>query len=184
MNIENEYFLASFQNKTISKKVLIGGPWIIFGQYLTVQLWIVAFNLVQPYSSIVMTWIRLPGLPGYMYKRNILKEIGGTIGKVAKLDLNTDSRIRGHFARLAVYVNLDKPLISQIQINGTLQKVKYEFLRIVCFGCGKYNHLKDVCLNRGSKTSVENKMQPLGLSSVATSVIYEGSGEEGGSYGP
>ncbi|MBA0876156.1 hypothetical protein Goshw_028075 [Gossypium schwendimanii] len=103
-----------------------------------------------------MTWIRLPGLPGYMYKRNILKEIEGTIGKVAKLDLNTDSRIRGHFAQLAVYVNLDKP----------------------------YKHLKDVCLNRGSKTSVENKMQPLGLSSVATSMIDEGLGEEGGSYGP
>ncbi|MBA0672833.1 hypothetical protein Goklo_007360 [Gossypium klotzschianum] len=96
-----------------------------------------------------MTWIRLLGLPGYMYKRNILKEIGGTIGKVAKLNLNTDSRIRGHFARLAMY-----------------------------------KHLKYVCLNRGSKTSVENKMQPLVLSSVATSVIDEGSGEEGGSYGP
>lgn len=28
-----------------------------------------------------MAWIRLPGLPGYFYRRKILKDIGGMIGK-------------------------------------------------------------------------------------------------------
>ncbi|MBA0868154.1 hypothetical protein Goshw_009629, partial [Gossypium schwendimanii] len=36
------------------------------------------------------------------------------IGKVAKLDFNTHKRLRGQFARMAIFVNLDKPLISQI----------------------------------------------------------------------
>ncbi|MBA0575251.1 hypothetical protein Golob_025366 [Gossypium lobatum] len=36
--------------------------------------------------------IGLPGLQSYMYKRKILVEIGGMIGNVAKLDMNTDNR--------------------------------------------------------------------------------------------
>ncbi|MBA0584034.1 hypothetical protein Gorai_014868 [Gossypium raimondii] len=39
-----------------------------------------------------------PLLPGYMYKKKILWEIGGMVGKVGKLDFNTDSRTRGRCA--------------------------------------------------------------------------------------
>ncbi|MBA0853993.1 hypothetical protein Goshw_024710 [Gossypium schwendimanii] len=77
--------------------------------------------------------IHLPGIPRYMYKRKILWEIGGMVGKVAKLDFNTDIRVRGRFARMAIYVNLDKPLVSQVLINGVLQRIEYEYLPIVCF---------------------------------------------------
>ncbi|KAK5845613.1 hypothetical protein PVK06_001807 [Gossypium arboreum] len=45
----------------------------------------------RTYSSVVKVWSRLPGLPGFLYKRRILEEIGGMIGKVAKLDFNTYS---------------------------------------------------------------------------------------------
>ncbi|MBA0607722.1 hypothetical protein Godav_019987 [Gossypium davidsonii] len=38
--------------------------------------------------------IRLLGLPGYLYKRKILVEIRGMVGKVTKLDMNTDNRAR------------------------------------------------------------------------------------------
>ncbi|MBA0679658.1 hypothetical protein Goari_011415 [Gossypium aridum] len=72
-------------------------------------------------------------IPGYMYKRKILWEIGGMVGKVAKLDFNIDNRVRGRFARMAIYVNLDKPLVSQVLINGVLQRIEYEYLPIVCF---------------------------------------------------
>ncbi|MBA0700617.1 hypothetical protein Goari_022896 [Gossypium aridum] len=44
------------------------------------------------------------------------------VGKVVKLDMNTDSRTRGRFARLAVYVDLEKPLVSHILINGRNEK--------------------------------------------------------------
>ncbi|MBA0610302.1 hypothetical protein Godav_011168, partial [Gossypium davidsonii] len=38
-------------------------------------------------------------------------------GKVVNLDFNTDNRNRGRFARLVVYVNLDKPLVLQVFVN-------------------------------------------------------------------
>ncbi|MBA0843807.1 hypothetical protein Goarm_000966 [Gossypium armourianum] len=45
----------STSNSKDYEKVLSQGPWIIYGQYLTVQPWTMEFNHVQPYPSIVMT---------------------------------------------------------------------------------------------------------------------------------
>ncbi|MBA0849510.1 hypothetical protein Goshw_016955 [Gossypium schwendimanii] len=38
----------------------------------------------------------------------------GMIGKVAKFDFNTDNSVRGRFARIAVFINLDRDLITQV----------------------------------------------------------------------
>ncbi|KAH1092167.1 hypothetical protein J1N35_019424 [Gossypium stocksii] len=66
--------------------------------------------------------IRLRGLLGYLYKLKFLLEIRGLIGRVAKLDMNIDNKVRRHFARMAVYVNIDKPLVSQVLIDGKIKK--------------------------------------------------------------
>ncbi|KAK8289993.1 hypothetical protein V6Z12_D07G230300 [Gossypium hirsutum] len=121
MDIENGYFLVKFQNKLDCEKALSEGPWIIFGQYLTVQPWSLAFDPTQAYPNVVMAWIRFPGLPGYLYNHKIITVIGEMVGKVVKLDMNTDNRTRGRFAKLAVYINLEKPLVSHILINGRKQ---------------------------------------------------------------
>ncbi|MBA0590294.1 hypothetical protein Gorai_019007 [Gossypium raimondii] len=118
-----------------------------YEKVLIVQPWTTDSNSMQPYSNVVKARIRLPGLPGFLYKRRILKEIGGMIGKISKIDFNTDSRMRGKFARMTVHVNFDKPLTSQVLINDTLQWVEFESLPLICFGCGRYDHLKDVCPN-------------------------------------
>ncbi|MBA0697525.1 hypothetical protein Goari_021063 [Gossypium aridum] len=94
-------------------------------------------------------------LEGYMYKRKILVEIGGLVGKVTKLDMNTDNNVRGRFARMDVYVTLDRPLVSQVLINGKIQRVEYEFLL---------------------------KLFPLWKAVVSMTV--EETSENGGSYGP
>ncbi|MBA0632585.1 hypothetical protein Godav_001294 [Gossypium davidsonii] len=86
-------------------------------QYLTVQPWSVDFNTSQPYLSLVMAWIRFPGLLGHMYKRQILWEIGGMVGKV-------------------------------VLINGVIQRVEYEYLTTMCFSCGHYGHIKELCPNK------------------------------------
>lgn len=134
--------------------------------------------------SVVMAWIRLPRLVCYMYKHKILMEIGGLEGKVAKLDLNTDNRTKGWFTQLAVYVNLDRPLVGQILINGKLQRVEYEFLPIVSFHCGKYWHLKEVCPSKivvhnfgKSQSSFETLLE-------VDNVTISDSKEIGKNYGP
>ncbi|MBA0857613.1 hypothetical protein Goshw_014641 [Gossypium schwendimanii] len=155
MDIENGYFLVKFQNKLDCEKALSEGPWTIFGQYLTVQPWTMTFDPTQAYLSIMMALIRFLALPSYLYNRKIITEIGELVGKVVKLDMNTDSRTRGQFARMAVYVNLEKPLVSQILINGRSQKVEYESLSIICFHCGRYGHMENICNFRIPDSTVE-----------------------------
>ncbi|KAH1057131.1 hypothetical protein J1N35_035196 [Gossypium stocksii] len=65
--------------------------------------------------------------------------------KVVKLDVQTDNKNRGRFARLAVYLNLDRPLISQMFVDGEILHVEYEGLSLLCFACGKYGHAKEIC---------------------------------------
>lgn len=100
-----------------------------------------------------MTWIRLLSLLGHLYKRKILGEIGSLVGRVAKLDLNTINRTKGRSARMVIYVNLDKPLVSQIRINGEIQKFIYESFPTICFKYGRYGHAKEVCT-----MAVENRL--------------------------
>ncbi|MBA0600060.1 hypothetical protein Gorai_006259 [Gossypium raimondii] len=77
------------------EKILSLGLWLIFGQYLIVQPWTIDFNPELPYPNTVLTWIRFPGLPSHLYKKEILWDIGGMVGKVTKLHFNTDSGARG-----------------------------------------------------------------------------------------
>ncbi|PPS18668.1 hypothetical protein GOBAR_AA01913 [Gossypium barbadense] len=87
------------------------------------------------------------GLPGYLYKRQIIEAIGGLIRKVVKLDLQTDNRTRGRFAYLVVFINFDKPLISQILVDVAVQRVEYEALPTICFSYKKYKYVNELCLS-------------------------------------
>lgn len=44
-----------------------------------------------------------------------------------------------------VELDLQKPLVSQFNLEGKIQKVEYENLPMICFGCGKFGHYKDAC---------------------------------------
>ncbi|PPD98674.1 hypothetical protein GOBAR_DD04303 [Gossypium barbadense] len=119
---ENGYYLENFQIIEDYEKVLTQGPWIIYRQYLTVQLWTKDFSPLQPYPSVVMAWIKLPGYRG--------------LCKAAKFDFKNDNRIKGRFAKMAVFINLDRPLVSWVLVNGEIQRVEYKALSTIYFYCG------------------------------------------------
>ncbi|MBA0694313.1 hypothetical protein Goari_004624 [Gossypium aridum] len=89
MDLENDFFLVRFQDENDYNKALVGGPWVIFGRYLTVRPWSPDFSIAQS---------------------GIESQIGQTVGLVVKLDVHMDCAHRGRFAQLAVYVYLRKPL--------------------------------------------------------------------------
>ncbi|KAI9085322.1 hypothetical protein K1719_032699 [Acacia pycnantha] len=57
----------------------------------------------------------------------------------------TESRGRGRYARIAVIIDLLKPLVPWILVDGKTYGVEYERLPHICFGCGKYGHTKEKC---------------------------------------
>ncbi|KAK9019640.1 hypothetical protein V6N11_054155 [Hibiscus sabdariffa] len=75
----------------------------------------------------------------------MIKAIGECIGPIIKIDYHKENGRRGRFARMAISLDLQKPLISKLLVNSRIQIVEHESLPTICFVCGKYGHVKDIC---------------------------------------
>ncbi|MBA0583364.1 hypothetical protein Gorai_014224, partial [Gossypium raimondii] len=89
--------------------------------------------------------VHILGFSGSLYKRSIVQENESLIGKVVKIDLQTDKGLRGQFAWFPVQVNLSKPLISKIWITSRIHRIEYESLPSICFQHGRFGHLREGC---------------------------------------
>ncbi|KAL4346268.1 hypothetical protein GQ457_17G013020 [Hibiscus cannabinus] len=155
IDLDNEYFLVRFAMEEDFHKVVAGGPWVIYGSYLTVQPWSRHFSTDEAYPSQIMVWVRLPKLAYRYYTKSLFRHIAAAIGKVVKIDYNTTEGKRGRFARLAIMVDLNKPLVSGIVIDGHMQDIEYEGLPAICYKCGRFGHSQDDCGGNGAVESVE-----------------------------
>ncbi|KAH9726006.1 DUF4283 domain-containing protein [Citrus sinensis] len=145
IDLENDLFLVRFKSEIDAQYALTQGPWTILGYYLTVQQWTPHFDSSNVNIENIVAWIRIPGMPLHYYHKRILRMIRNVVGKVIKIDYNTESARRGKFARIAVEISLNKPLCSQFFLDGKLQNIEYENLPIICFNCGIYGHKNDDC---------------------------------------
>ncbi|KAL4340767.1 hypothetical protein GQ457_08G017640 [Hibiscus cannabinus] len=103
------------------------------------------FRNKEEYPSQIMVWVRLPKLPYPYYTKSLFRYITAAIGKVVRIDYNTPKGKRGRFARLAIIVDLKKPLVSGIIIDGQRQYIEYKGLPEICFKCGLNGHSSDFC---------------------------------------
>lgn len=153
-DIENDYYLAKFESTVDYNNIISKGPWVIYDHYLTVQPWSTLFSIADIFPQNVVAWIQIPGLFDAFYKRSLLQEIRSLVGKVVKIDVQTDIGAHGQFARFAVQVNLTNPLVSKIRVAGKIHRVEYEYLPSICFYCGRFEHAKETCLY----SHIEQKM--------------------------
>ncbi|KAL4285489.1 hypothetical protein GQ457_16G010300 [Hibiscus cannabinus] len=119
IDLDNEYYLVRFTLEEDFQKVVKGGPWVIYGSYLMVQPWSRCFSTKEDHPSQIMA--------------------------VVRIDYKTTEGKRGHFARLAIMVDLHKPLVSYIIIDGYRQDIEYEGLPVICYKCGKFGHVQEAC---------------------------------------
>lgn len=124
------------------------------------QPWSSSFSTLENFSQNVVIWVRIPCLPGSFYKKSLLQEIRSMVGKIIKVDMQTDKGSRGQFARFAVQVDLSKPLVSKIRVASRLYRIEYESLPSICFQCGRFSHLKDVCPNAINEDELEGDDEP------------------------
>ncbi|XP_039039740.1 uncharacterized protein LOC120177795 [Hibiscus syriacus] len=135
VDLDNNYFLVRFTDEKDFNKVLTNGPWVIFDSHMTVQPWSRSFKTSEKYPSHVIVWLRLQAL---------FRRIASFIGRVVKIDYNINGGECGKFERLAILLDLNKPVLSS-SINGNLQRLEYDGLQQVCFKFGVYGHAKDHC---------------------------------------
>ena len=90
-------------------------------------------------------WICFPELPFEYYEINVLKEIGKVIGPVLRIDANTASKTRGRYARICIQVDINKPLVRRILLEGVIQEFQNEGINYLCFSCGRIGHRLENC---------------------------------------
>ncbi|XP_031111916.1 uncharacterized protein LOC116015889 [Ipomoea triloba] len=139
------FFVARFDNKTDYLHVLLDGPWKIFDNYLVAQRWEPDFKPRMAKLKKMAVWVRLPELSMEYFRDDTVKLILENVGKRLKLDRATAIREKGRFARAAIEVDLDKPLVTEIWVQNEVQMVEYEGLHVVCFGCGVVGHREQDC---------------------------------------
>ncbi|CAI0453446.1 unnamed protein product [Linum tenue] len=142
-----EYYLVKLSNDTDYFRALTEGPWTIFDHYLIVQQWTPSFRLNNKLPNSMIVWVQLPAFPVHFYHREVLFSLGNMIGRTIKLDYHTLHQQRARFARIAVEIDLSKPLVTRIRLDGQWQYLEYENLPVVCFECGKIGHTESSCPN-------------------------------------
>ncbi|XP_039063785.1 uncharacterized protein LOC120208632 [Hibiscus syriacus] len=151
VDLDNDYFLVKLDKEEDYTRVLTE---------LTVHSWSREFSTVERYSSKVIVWVRLSRLPYRYYTKMLLRSIASLIERVIRVDYNTNAGEKGRFARIAVVVNLNKPLIPCISVDNFNQKTGYEGLQQICFNCGIYGHAKENCNLRKEGMQTNDKVNP------------------------
>ncbi|KAI9083555.1 hypothetical protein K1719_034497 [Acacia pycnantha] len=145
VDMERSFYCATFDLEEDYMKVLTGGPWMIYGAYLTVQPWSLEFDAKTSSISKVAAWVRILGLSFRYYHKSTLRAIGSLLGDIVKIDYMTETRGRGKYARIAVLIDLLNPLIPRIKVDDKFYGIEYEGLPHICFTCGRYGHSRDRC---------------------------------------
>ncbi|MBA0737225.1 hypothetical protein Gogos_010696 [Gossypium gossypioides] len=96
--------------------------------------------LVDPMSDPTLSWKDL--LLGKTNNSSV--STGGGCGKDFEF-MEGDFTRTTTIAWMAMFINLDMPLISHILVHGKPKKVEYKSLPTICFSCEQYHHVKDLC---------------------------------------
>ena len=140
VDLEKDFYLIRFGLVEDYDNVLKGGPWFVGGHFLNIRVWEPNFKPTSAVCNMVAIWIRLPKLHIEFYALCVLKEIGSAIGSVLRIDSNTAAEARGRYARICVQIDLNKPLVRQILLEGQIQDIQYEGINSLCFSCGQVGH--------------------------------------------
>ena len=139
------FFLVKFFSKEDLERVIKRGLWFIGDHFLSLRPWEPFFKPSTANVSLITVWIRLNELPIELYETEVLREIGGSTGKVLRIDSHTTMEACGKYARICIQIDINKPLVNSILIGRFEQVVTYEGIHKLCFSCGRIGHKVEAC---------------------------------------
>ncbi|KAJ4840887.1 hypothetical protein Tsubulata_010383 [Turnera subulata] len=137
--------IVVFKQEADFHKTLFGSPWMIFNHVLSVQPWSPNFRAAKGTIDKAMVWVQFPDIPPNWYHSRLLKILGDLVGQTMKVDIHTSTSSRGKFAKVAVAVDLTKPLKGRVRLDGEIIKVIYEGFPNMCYSCGRVSHNSMTC---------------------------------------
>lgn len=161
------YYVVKFHAVDDYRHVLFEGSWMVADHYLLVQRWRPNFLKSARRESKVAVWVRIPELPLELYNDKFFKRVGSALGVLLKIDRLTSIHSRGQFARICVQIDLNKPLVPQVEVRGELISLEYEGLHSVCFNYRIYGHRATACKLAVPATVVPEPQVAAGMSQNA-----------------
>ncbi|KAI0498597.1 hypothetical protein KFK09_019487 [Dendrobium nobile] len=186
--------LCSFYDPSHVEAVLTNGPWFVNGNIVGIDRWTQSFNPNSLKGLTSPIWIRLPNLPLHCWDEINICRIASMVGKPYLIDGNMFQWSRREFRRICVRIELDAKLPTGVWVEGAndkfYQKIEYEKIPSLCYGCGKIGHSKDNCTNYIMENKMKNALPEKVNQEISTGLVgnnqpceaVEGEGKK--EYGP
>lgn len=124
----------TFTNEEDQYAALMDVPWLIYNHYLSVKECKQNFSPIIDAIKQTAVWVHVSGFPIEYYDARVV-------------DKNTLSKERVKYVRLCMQVDLRKSLFVIFTIKGSIYKIEYEGLHLLCLICGCFGHYKNGCKN-------------------------------------
>lgn len=143
------YFIVLFDNLENYEEALEEGPWFMGSAGLFLTPWFPDFDPASAVITKAPVWIRLPNLPIYLWRTEVYRQIGNTLGCFLMGDFEREYQGLYTYARICVELDLSKGLPEQInlKIKDTVwtQFLDYENTAFRCRHCHLTGHLQNSC---------------------------------------
>lgn len=94
-DVRHVFYMVRFSNMDDYKFLLTQGPCTIGESYLTIKKWVPSFVADEAPIKTLIAWARITHLSVEYFDKKYLMKIGENVGKVIKIDRNTESMDRG-----------------------------------------------------------------------------------------
>lgn len=139
-------FLLEFQLLTDKEKLLQGRPWSFDQHLICFSDFHGGLSPFEVQFQLELFWIQIHNLPFPGMNKEVGSLIVFGLGKVLKIEVDTEGFGWGSFLRVCVEVNITKPLprghFPKIGARQYWLAFKYERLPQICFKCGLLMHGK------------------------------------------
>ncbi|XP_073151836.1 uncharacterized protein [Henckelia pumila] len=147
---DSGWIMFFFSNEDEMKRVLEGGPYLVFGRHLFLKELPPCFLFRVEDMLMLPSWVQIHGLPADCWTTKSLSKIASVLGKPIHTDILTMSKGKSLFARVLVEMDSSKPRIYEYPImlpNGILTNVRfvYETELKYCSKCNSLGHSFEQC---------------------------------------
>lgn len=84
-NLMKEWYFFHFLN-VADVDAILKGPWVFRRSFLSLCRWYIGYDPLKNTPSNNLIWVKLPNLPLELWSKEILKEIGNSIGRFVYAD--------------------------------------------------------------------------------------------------
>ncbi|CAH9119598.1 unnamed protein product [Cuscuta europaea] len=144
------WVIFKFHNEDDRSKVLLGGPYIVFGKLLMLKELSENFSFEEEEFLKVPIWVKFHDLPLQLWNDEAMSEVASMVGVPLTTDKITQERINNDYARVLIEVDVSKPppLSFPIRLPShkvIKQSVVYETFPSYCFHCKDFGHNPFIC---------------------------------------